>query len=231
MATFTEYTDILPDPGNYIDNAGSASSSNTGASLGVGFKSVSFTSNAPIMRDRTNSGRLLTRSQIYHKWEIKVSYNPMTEAQFRVVNSFLIARQGTLKPFFIKLPQYGAEVDLTCNAALVGASQIITTNAVADPSVGSLFTVTDSNNSNHTKSYMITTVENATDHNTTVGALTGNQKRITFTPGLQKAVSASQTLELSNPLMKVIQTKNQTSYSLDQNNLYNLSLTLEEVTT
>lgn len=232
MATFTSYTDILPDPSNPIGVAGQTLATASGGTAGVGFKNISVTSNAPIMRSRTNSGRLITRSQIYHKWEMKVSYNPMTQAQFNTVNTFLISRQGSLKPFFVKMPQYGAETDLTIEAAAAGTTTIITQSGqTTAPSIGSLFTVTDSSNSNHTKAYMITAVENNATHNTTPGAVSANTQRITISPGLQKSVSAGSTLELSNPLVKVVLKNDATSYSLDTNNLYSLSLQLEEVTT
>tara|TARA_Y100000996_G_scaffold402287_1_gene374101 strand:- start:701 stop:1402 length:702 start_codon:yes stop_codon:yes gene_type:complete len=233
MSTFTSYTDILPDPSNKIGTAGQATTASAaGATAGVGFKNVSFTSNAPIMRDRTNSGRLITRAQIFHKWEIKVGYNPMTQAEFNVVNSFLISRQGSLKPFFVKLPQYGSGTDLTVATATSGSTSITTQSGqTTQPSVGSIFTVTDSSNTNHTKAYMITSVETNTYHNSTEGTVASNTLRINFTPGLQKAVSTGSSLELSNPMLKVIQKSDAVSYSLDQNNLYSLSLQLEEVTT
>ena len=232
MATFTSYTDILPDPSNPIGTAGQTLATGSGGTAGVGFKNVSFTSNAPIMRDRANSGRLITKSQIYHKWEIKVAYNPMTKAQFDVINTFLIERQGSLKPFFVKLPQYGSETDLTVATATAGSKTLTTESGqTTAPSIGSLFTITDTANSNHTKAYMVTRVENNTTHNTTEGTVASNTQRITFTPGLQKAVAGSSTMELSNPLIKVILKRDATSYTVDQNNLYSLSLQLEEVTT
>ena len=231
MANFTSYTNILPDPTNPIGSGGQALATASGGTAGSGFKSVSFTSNAPIMRDRTNSGRLITRAQIYHKWEIKVGYNPMTQAEFDIVNSFLISRQGTLKPFFLSLPQYGSVTNLaTSEAGSAGATKI-TTSTNSSPAVGSIFTVTDSSNSNHTKAYMVTAVETASAHNTVEGAVTGNNRRLHFTPGLQKPVSSGSTLEFNNPLLKVIMKGDKTSYSLDSNNLYNLSLGMEEVTT
>ena len=121
MATFTNYTDILPDPSNPIGTAGQTLATGSGGTAGVGFKSVNFSSNAPIMRSRTNSGRLVSRSNIFHKWEIKVGYNPMTQAQFNVIYPFLIEKQGTLKPFLVKLPQYGSGTDLTVAATSIGS--------------------------------------------------------------------------------------------------------------
>jgi len=231
MTTFTSYTNILPDPSNPIGVAGQSLSTANGGTVGSGFKNVNFTSTAPIMRDRTNSGRLITRAQIYHKWEIKIGYNPMTQAEFNIVNSFLISRQGTLKPFFVKLPQYGSVTNLaTSETGLVGTTKI-QTSTNSTPAIGSIFTITDSSNSNHSKAYMITAVETASDHNTVEGSLSGYTRRLHFTPGLQKTVSSGSTLELNNPLIKVILKSDKTSYSLDQNNLYNLSLQLEEVTT
>ena len=61
MSNFANFANILPDPANYISDAGSAISGDTGAVYGPGFASVKFTSDAPTMVGKTNSGRLISR--------------------------------------------------------------------------------------------------------------------------------------------------------------------------
>ena len=235
----------LPDPDYAISDAGG----NTAGSYGPGFKDVKLASESKIMKNRTNSGRLITRSYGFHKWTIDINYNPMTREEFEPVYNFLLNKRGGLDPFFVSLPQYRVPRDPDF-ATYVASNQVSTDEAQSagsthikidgtsmtgpssgDPRPGDLFTFTDPLDSNHTKAYMITSVETNTYHNSTEGTVASNTLRINFTPGLQKAVSTGSSLELSNPMLKVIQKSDAVSYSLDQNNLYSLSLQLEEVTT
>ena len=182
MALFTSFQNILPDPNNYITYAGSISSSGTGAALGPGFTSVKFTSNQPTMMTRTNSGRVITRSVAAHSWKIGIQYNSLTREEFEPVFAFLMSRQGKLNPFFVELPQYIAAQDSNF-ASHVGSNPtsvaISEGSAVAagrtyfrvgysgagTPRPGDVFTITDANNSNHTKAYQVTRVESSTDYN------------------------------------------------------------------
>ena len=92
------YQNTLPDPNNSISDAGAAS-----GTAGPGYKSVQLTSKSNIMKNRTNSGRLITRSHGMHNWEVNITYNPMTRAQFEPIYNFLLERRGGLKPFFVGL--------------------------------------------------------------------------------------------------------------------------------
>ena len=71
MPTFSSFQNILPDPNNKIGDAGQASAS---GSAGAGFASVSFTSDQKTLKDFTNSGRLLARARVAHKWRIKIMF-------------------------------------------------------------------------------------------------------------------------------------------------------------
>ena len=173
MAAFTSFQNILPDPNNTIDSAGQS-----GGTTGPGFSAVSLSSRQPMMRDRTNSGRLLTRAVSYHKWEIKISYNPMTRAEFEPVYNFLAQRRGSLTPFFVSLPQYRLPQNSSFSSwGATGSGQFlestVATNAGATsilldsnsnytynkdnngtPKAGDLFTI-NSTNSNHLKAYRV----------------------------------------------------------------------------
>ena len=76
----------LPDPNNQITDAGQSGSGSTGP----GFLSVKFSSIQPILRDRTNSGRIISRAHAYHKWQIGLTYNPLTREEFDPVYNFLL---------------------------------------------------------------------------------------------------------------------------------------------
>jgi len=202
---------ILPDPYHLITPAGDSE----GGTAGPGFASVSLSSNQPIMRDRTNSGRMVSRVSAYHKWEIDITYNPMTKAEFNPVFGFLLEKQGSLKPFLVSLPQYRVQgiADKTAAAAAAGSTTIVcnnTTNIV----VGSLFTIGDFDSA-HTKAYMVNRVINSTS--------------ISITPGLAKSISSSAILDFTDPTIKVIQVGDTQQYSLNTENLYSFSLKLEEV--
>lgn len=199
---------ILPDPYHLITPAGEI-----GGAAGPGFASVSLSSNQPIMRDRTNSGRVVSRVSAYHKWEIDIKYNPMTKAEFDPVFGFLLEKQGTLKPFFVSLPQYRVQniSNKTASATAAGSTTIVcnTTGIV----VGALFTITDTDSA-HTKAYMVNRVGDSS---------------ITITPGLAKAISSTADLIFTDPTIKVIQSGDTQQYSLNTENLYSFSLKLEEV--
>lgn len=242
MSTFTNFQNILPDPNNSIANAGQA----TGTTKGPGFASISFSSEQKILKDLTNSGRLLARAKTGHKWKMKISYNPMTRADFEPVYNFLMHRRGPLHPFFISLPQYRLpqDVDFAVYSATTkleaqatqaaGLTSLMieksgynnSTNGTPLP--GDLFTI-EGANSNHKKTYMVNRVETSADYQTGTTAPTSSQVRIHFTPGLSKAVSAGDDFVFNNPLIKVVMTGNIQEYSLNTSNLYSFSLNLEEV--
>ena len=119
MATFSSFQDILPDPNNYLSEAGSSQQGDAGASLGPGFTSVKFSSKQPTMGTRTNSGRYIARSIAAHSWNIDINYNSLTRAEFEPVFSFLMSRQGKLNPFFLELPQYLTSQDSTFASSVV----------------------------------------------------------------------------------------------------------------
>ena len=66
MADFssTGFQNVLPDPNNTIDYAGSPGT-NTGYAGGPGYSSVQLTSEQKTLRDRTNSGRILARATLH----------------------------------------------------------------------------------------------------------------------------------------------------------------------
>ena len=80
MATFASLLSTLPDPNNPIGEGGQA-----GGTDGPGFKSIKFTSQAPVQISRTNSGRVITRQIAGHKWGVSITYNPMTRDQFEPI--------------------------------------------------------------------------------------------------------------------------------------------------
>lgn len=242
MASFSDYLNILPDPNNPIGDAGQALAVGSGGTAGPGYASVKLSSNQPTMTDRTNSGRVISRALVGHKWEIEIGYNPMTRAQFEPVYNFLLQKRGRLRPFYVSLPQYRLPRDssfatfvqsatLTVNGAQTAGVDTFeissATTLSGAPSPGDLFTITDSSDSNHTKAYMVTRVETNADYQVDDRPTT-SQYRIHFTPGLQRSVTSGSTVVFNNPLIRVILSQDLQEYSLGTNNLYSFSLKVEE---
>jgi hypothetical protein len=242
MATFTSFLDILPDRSNPIGIGGQALATGSGGTNGPGFASVSFSSEAPIQMSRTNSGRVITRSIAGHKWSIQIKYNPMTRDQFEPVYNFLLEKNGRLNPFFVKLPQQST----SRNAAFTSANPTITTattgaagsgfiqqaghntTEATQPQPGDMFTITDTNDSLHTKAYRVTRIMGNGTYNSALHSQPTTAQRIVyFTPHLQRAVAQGATCDYT-PLIRVMLKTDVQSYSLGTNNLFSFSLNLEE---
>jgi len=208
---------ILPDPNNKMNSAGQLDPAGT---AGPGFASVTLTSVEPIMRTRTNSNRLLTRSEVGQKWQITIGYNKMSRQEFEVLNAFLLAKNGGLTPFFVELPQYlvpqdsAMTTDPTTSAAVsAGSTSIPFTSTAGVPTRGDLFTVNDSSDSAHTKAYKVVSVDAGV---------------ITCSPGVVRDISSGATLVFSSPKLRVVLAGDSVTESLDVNNLYSFGLKLEE---
>ena len=215
---------ILPDPNNRRSVGGDDAS----GSFGPGFASVKLSSTQKIMRDRTNSGRLVQRFHAYHNWNIDITYNPMTKEEFLPVYAFLLERRTTLAPFFVKLPQYIGQSPATAQTSgsnnIAGTTEIrVEDDDASNIGVGELFTF--NNPSDHKKAYMVTKIDQSNS----------GYDLITITPPLSKTVPDGANLEFADygsvkaPLIKVVQIGDTQEYSLNTNNLYSFSLKLEEV--
>lgn len=241
MATYTSYLDTLPDPNNPIGEAGQAGGTN-----GPGYASVKLASEHKQMSTRTNSGRLISRELSGHKWNIDISYNPMTRDEFEPIYTFLLQKRGSLTPFFVSLPQYKAPRDsdfatfvasntfLTAASGSAGETTLMVvksgydkdTNGQAKP--GDVFTITDSSDSNHKKTYQITRVETDDTYESDTTPPSTNQLRIHFIPALQRAVSSGASVNFHNPKFRVVLKNDVQEYDLNTDNLYSFSLKLEE---
>jgi len=234
MSNFSAFANRLPDPAYKITEAGDNHSSGT---AGPGFASVKFTSEQPVSISRTNSGRVISRAIVGHRWKINISYNPMTREEFEPVYSFLLEKRGRLKPFFISLPQYNSPRTSTSGTISVdGAITAGASNFKVDGfgSVtgglrpGDMFNF-NSSNSNHKKAYQITRVLTNSDY-LTGGTQPATDERIYYvTPPIEKAVEDNATIDYgSDTLIRVVQAADVQEYNLGTNNLYEFSLSLEE---
>lgn len=139
MPTFTNFSDVLPDPNNRIETWGAAGApavpGPATGSAGPGFASVKFRSSRQVQVSRTISGRGVTASPGYHTWEFDINYNPLTRAEFEPVATFLESREGRLRPFYVILPQHSAPQNSTfatyCASNTIRAGWKFTTTSTA----------------------------------------------------------------------------------------------------
>jgi len=244
MATFTSFLDILPDPNNPIGDAGQALATGAGGAVGPGFASVKFRSNSPTQVSRTNSGRVITRRIAGQRWDISITYNPMTREEFEPVFNFLLHR-GRLNPFYVQLPnQYTGRVTAfathtssntpTAAAGYSQGAQFMLqaghhATQTTTPKPGDMFTVTDSADSLHTKAYRVTRVMNNADYHSGLHSQpTTVQRLVYFSPPLQRGLSSGSGIDYYQPLFRVIMKGDVQEYGLNKSNLYSFSLNLEE---
>lgn len=242
MPTFTDYTDILPDP---INKIGTAGNTDAAGNAGPGFAKVKFSSNNQVQVTRTISGRGVTASPGYHTWEFSINYNPLTRSEFEPVATFLESRRGRLYPFYVVLPQHAAPQNssfaIWCAANLngvtvsgahtAGSSTLLISvgAATGEPSPGDFITITDSADVNHKKAYKIVRVETNSTYKTGTTQPTTIQRRLHLVPPLTRATSTGSVVNFINPKFRVIQKGDTIEYDLDTDNLYQFSLNLEEI--
>ena len=230
---FSSFANRLPDPAFKITEAGENANS---GDAGPGFASVKFASEQPISVSRTNSGRVITRAIVSHKWKINITYNPMTRDDFEPVYNFLLERRGRLKPFFVKLPQHSPRTTTSGTytitpAPSAGSPSLLTTVSSLSGGVkpGDLITINDSSNTNHTKAYQIVRVNDSTNKLSSDTELNNkNERRLFIVPPLARDVTINSTINYATPLIRVILASDVQEYSLGTNNLYQFSLNLEE---
>lgn len=242
MATFTDFSDLLPDPDNKIDSAGV---SNASGSSGPGIASIKFSENMGVETSRTRSGRGLAASPNAHYWSFNIGYNPMTRSEFAPIRSFLAMRQGGMRPFFVILPQYaesqnatfasyvnseGGSLGISASASAGDSSILIDVPAInGDPAIGDYFNIDDPTDSNHTKAYEVTRVETNDYYLIGSSQPTTTQRRVHFNPPLVRDVDSTASAVFENPKFRVRLTNNIFEHDLGVDNLYEFSLQVEEI--
>lgn len=249
MPTFTTFSDLLPDPNNKINNAGAADATGT---AGPGFAKIKFASDNTTQVSRTISGRGVTASPSYHKWSFDISYNPMTREEFDPVSSFLESRRGRLNPFYVILPQHSkpkntafatytaanpngvtaySQTNTGLPATIPAGSPTIVMAGITSgtPTPGDFFTITDSSDSNHKKVYKVIRVEDNGTYQTGTTQPSATQRRVWVQPPISRAVTTGSIINFIDPKFRVVQKGDTLEYDLDTDNLYQFSLSLEEI--
>jgi hypothetical protein len=97
------------------------------------------------------------------------------------------------------------------------------------PSPGDFFTISDTNDTNHKKVYKVIRVEDATTYQVGATIPLSTQRRIWTQPPISRTVTTGSIITFINPKFRVIQKGDTLEYDLDADNLYQFSLSLEEI--
>ena len=240
MSTFVNFSDVLPDPINRIRQSGDSS---LAGSPGPGFLSVSLKSRKDGTFSKARSGSGIGIDSGTHTWLIDINYNLLLPEEFLVLQGFLDSRNPVAEPFFVMLPQNLKPLDplfeTFCNSNLIrnvtqvnaGESSMMiyaNTNISGNPRVGDLFTVTDVNDITHTKAYRVSRVETNTAYQIGQPQPTTAQKRIHFSPRMNKTLSINSTINFIQPIIRVVSTSDTLEPTIDDNELYSFNLQLQE---
>jgi len=199
----------LPDPYHNIDLMG-----NVGGSYGPGFSDVTLKSSMPIMQAKLNSRVLDSKNAYHHKWEISISYNSLTRAEFNIVYAFLAWKKITMEPFYIAVPPYFSQTGTGINTIYgeVKGVEKLTVSNMGAISIDDIFTLNE-------KAYKVTRKSAADQYG--VGT-------INISPNLQADALINSNLIFLNPVFKVKQMNDSLDYTINDQGLYSFSLTIEE---
>lgn len=232
MPSFANFADTLPDPVNKIGTAGQ-SDPTTG--YGEGFRTIKLSSSEDIMKSRVNSGRVDARDGYYHKWLVDITYNKLPPEEFKPIFSFLMQHQYQMTPFYVVIPQYAGQTtspkEILVNDYTTGSTTLTVDASIESSIVGEMFNLSDTD---YKKAYIITRIEDNTDYVADYVAdefrPAVGQERVYFSPGLEPGIVQGGGLSLvfSNPRIYVNIVEESLKYSLDDDNLYSLSIKLEE---
>lgn len=222
MPAFSSFSDILPDPTNKIGLAGQVLE--TGYA-GPGFVEVKLSSEEPILRTTSYARREFGDIAYHHKWTIDIQYNKLTCSEFYVLNAFLSYRRNTLQPFYVSIPPYNTQSGTAKATAenLVRGDETVLISGTGVV-VGSIFSF-----GNSSKIYKVTRVETNSEYNTQDTQPGASQERLHVTPALQRDTPITTSLLFNSPKFLVIQPDGLLEYTIDESNLYSISLRLEEV--
>ena len=152
--------------------------------------------------------------------------------------------KGRLNPFYVVLPNQSSSRNTAFNAWLATPKVILADGALnagvevmkqkvhsdvvtTQPQPGDMFTITDDEDSLHTKIYRITRVTN--EDNYLSGSVPADVERyVYFTPNLQRGIKDEAIINYTNPQIRVILKSDVQEFSLGTNNLYTFGLQLQE---
>jgi len=200
---------------------------------GPGFISVDLTSNSPTMSNTAMSGKIHTRQVAGQKWAFSIRYPEVTKSQFQNVYLQLLKLRGRLNEIKVVLPQYrepqngslhssagtnGNALIQVATSGTAGVSTISTKNWNSASFSGNELVAGD----------VVAFQDNKKVHIITSMSDTGSFRQLTLFPPLTKTVAANKYLYTYEVPFYVTLKNDIQEYALGINNLYSISLDLEE---
>lgn len=119
---------------------------------------------------------------------------------------------------------------ITANQTAAGSTTIMINNVyTGEPSPGDFINIVDPSDTNHVKSYKITRVETNSDYRSGTTQPTATQRRIHVMPPLARSVAAASVVRFVDTRFRVIQKGDTLEYDLNTDNLYQFSVSVEEL--
>jgi len=119
---------------------------------------------------------------------------------------------------------------ITANQTTAGSTTIMINNVyTGEPSPGDFINIVDPNDTNHVKSYKITRVETNSDFRNGTAQPTATQRKIHVMPPLSRSVAADSVVRFVDTRFRVIQKGDTLEYDLNTDNLYQFSVSVEEL--
>jgi len=119
------------------------------------FNALNIKSNSPTLVSETASGRMQSRKVGSQKWSFTAAYPPMTQADFKPVWAYVIARGGRHGVFSVTPPVVSSTSgtgtgSVTCSATTVGNTSVTIAGLTGTLKAGDFVKF-----ANHTKVYML----------------------------------------------------------------------------
>lgn len=226
MAIFTSFADTLPDPAHYIGDTGSEDLS---GQQGPGYSEITVTAMQPKMMSMTaGSNRRSIGLGQRGSWELTIKYNDMPRDVFDTVYSFLLDKKYSMEPFYVNLPQYDNQT---------GSDKVIIKSLTPDyfrlsvanfgglilPKAGDMFRVSTSD---YRGIYKVLRVETPGDINESIVGFNDDELYTVF-PSFGRT-TVGYAIRFTDIKMLCVQ-EGKVEYSVDDKNLYSLSLKTKEV--
>lgn len=259
MPIFTAFSDLLPDPNNKIDTAGVAVTDTSGSAgpgfASVKFRSNRQVQVSRTISGRgitASPGYHVWEFDINYNPLTRAEFEPVAtfiETREGRLRPFFVILPQHNKPqdstfYNYCLPSVNNGVNGTENVASrvtaaqtpAGSTSIMITcvtegvaGSAGNPKPGDFINIVDTNDVNHVKAYKITRVETSTNYRSGTTPPTGTQRRIHVTPALARNVASGAGVRFINTKFRVIQKGDTLEYDLNTDNLYQFSLSLEEI--
>lgn len=194
---------------------------------------ITFTFATQYKSDGTVITNLFYDNPVYISGILPVQHNGQYSATSNTQNSVVLPLKSTLAITNSGSLDIKLDAILAQSTTLAGSSTLVIRGpdmyegSYNNPMPGDFITITDPNDTNHKKAYKIVRVETQATSQTAVTNPT--YRRLHLVPPLSRKVTFNSVINFINPKFRVIQKGDTLDYDLDTDNLYQFSLSLEEI--